>query len=1061
MNRSGMSLTYKALAAVIAVFLPIVFTFLNDFQQNKQHIQEQILTDLNVLADSVEGQIYLFLEMNKRRLLDFASDGLIKEHLENGATGELSRHLAEHKLQLDEHISKIIVAAPDGTVVGSTERSMVGSNLSEKSFFKGALSGITITDRTTGSANTPAIALAAPVTNGGEGPLGVIVNFVELEELNSLMNGRLAKELGALTTIGDKGESMEAYVVNRDGLMITESRFLEDSVLSTRVDTSPVNACHELGKELTGFYPDYRGVVVAGSSMCIPTLGWTLLVEIDRTEAEETVAIMGRNAFITAMVVTAILALLLMLFHRNVVAQLRKLSKAAGEISSGNYDVTLPVKSGDELGELSVSFNAMASEVKARTLELERSERTLKEAQQVAHTGSWEWDIATNDLAWSDEVYRIFGLRPRELEATYEIFLGFVHPDDRKMVKVAVDRALNVREPYSVDHRIIRPDGTTRTVREKGEVGWSDKGRPVRMIGTVQDITEQKETEYELKKLSSVIEHSVNIVFITDTDGNIEYVNPTFERVTEYEKDEVIGQTPSILASGDTPRETYDELWNTILAGKTWRATLKNKRKSGGHYWCNTVISPIMNEKGQIINFLAVQEDVTEKMASEERAEYLAHYDDLTGLVNRTMFMEALDEWIVRSGKAPAEGMLFLVDVDQFKFLNDTFGHGAGDELLRRLAEELSRGVRDIRGGSEPPAARPILARLSGDEFAVFFPRMGPEEGVGAAERLRKRVEHTRLLDSPSSTTVSIGLVRYPEHGTDVKSLMTRADAAMYRAKDLGRNRCHLYRPEDRDIEEMHSRLKWKNRILKALKEDRFEPWFQPILDLSDDRVHHYEALARMRDEQGKVLLPGSFVEVAERFGIIGALDREIIHKTMTIQSALKAQGKEVSFSMNLSGKDLGDEGLLKYLKEQITSTGADPEKLVFEITETAAIEELERAKAFMKELQNMGCKFSIDDFGVGFTSFTYLKEMKVDFIKIDGAFIKKLDENPNDQLFVRAMTDVATGLGIKTVAEFVENQTTLDLLKEMGVDFAQGYHIGKPSPAMNFSAAATTKNAG
>jgi EAL domain-containing protein (putative c-di-GMP-specific phosphodiesterase class I) len=246
----------------------------------------------------------------------------------------------------------------------------------------------------------------------------------------------------------------------------------------------------------------------------------------------------------------------------------------------------------------------------------------------------------------------------------------------------------------------------------------------------------------------------------------------------------------------------------------------------------------------------------------------------------------------------------------------------------------------------------------------------------------------------------------------------------------------------------MHSRIQWKERILKALKEDRFEPWFQPILDLKTGLVHHYEALARMRDTDGKILLPGSFIEVAERFGIIGEIDRVIIEKTMKIQAA-GGRNNPYSFSVNLSGMDLGDQKLLSFLKSTLKRTGADPGSIVFEITETAAVGYIDNAIEFIESLKKLGCRFALDDFGVGFTSFMYLKRMNVDFIKIDGSFIRKLNEDKIDQLFVKSMTEVANGLNIMTVAEFVENEETLVLLKKFGVDFAQGYFVGKPAPAL------------
>jgi EAL domain-containing protein (putative c-di-GMP-specific phosphodiesterase class I) len=277
--------------------------------------------------------------------------------------------------------------------------------------------------------------------------------------------------------------------------------------------------------------------------------------------------------------------------------------------------------------------------------------------------------------------------------------------------------------------------------------------------------------------------------------------------------------------------------------------------------------------------------------------------------------------------------------------------------------------------------------------------------------------------------------------------LLSHADAAVFRAKGLGKNRCHLFSTEDQDIQNVHSRLKQKERILKALEEDRFEPWFQPILDLSDRQIHHYEALARMRDEEGNIVLPGAFISIAEALGFIDAIDQRITAKTIVRQAELQRQGIDLSFAMNISGKNLGDEQLLEYLRHTIHESGATPAKLVFEITETAAIQDLRQAIMFINALKAMGCQFALDDFGVGFTSFVYLREMAVDFVKIDGAFIRRLHEHNSDQGIVKAITMIAGTMGIRTIAEFVEKDETLHLLEQFGVDYAQGFLIGKPEP--------------
>jgi diguanylate cyclase (GGDEF)-like protein/PAS domain S-box-containing protein len=559
-----------------------------------------------------------------------------------------------------------------------------------------------------------------------------------------------------------------------------------------------------------------------------------------------------------------------------------------------------------------------------------------------------------------------------------------------------------------------------------------------------------KRAESELRKLSAAVEHTNDIVFITDTNGVIEFVNPVFEEVTGYSREEAVGQTLRILSSGMETYAQYEEMWKTIKAGRTWKGVFKNKKRNGEFYWSNGAISPLKNEKGEITHFLSVQEDVTERNVSEKRVEYLFTHDVMTGLVKRERFIELLNAWVSAPKNRNRTGVFLLVTMDEFKFINNTYGYSFGDEFLRLVARALESAMVDMERES-------IVGRLGGDEFVIFLPygyKRGRDENVRmlVAENIRKRLEGLRFGEIPGRSTASIGVVFYPEQGTTTKELLTRANAAMYRAKELGGNRCRLYSHEDRILEKMHSRIKWKEKIIKALAEDRLEPWFQPILNLEDNKVYHYEALTRMRDEEGNILLPRAFIEVAERFGLIGSIDRVLIEKTLRQQAELSHRGRPLTFSMNLSGKNLGDEEFLSFLKSRISDTRADPDRLVFEITETVAVHDLGRAIKFIKDLKSMGCHFALDDFGVGFSSFVYLKEMNVDYIKIEGTFIKRLHSDANDRLFVKAMTDVAKGMEIKTIAEFVESEEPLKLLKEYGVDYAQGYHIGRAVPAQRLN---------
>ncbi|MBF0539379.1 MAG: EAL domain-containing protein [Nitrospirae bacterium] len=564
------------------------------------------------------------------------------------------------------------------------------------------------------------------------------------------------------------------------------------------------------------------------------------------------------------------------------------------------------------------------------------------------------------------------------------------------------------------------------------------------------DITRIKIAEAERKTLYAVIEESINIIYITDKNARIQYVNKTFEHITGYTKADIIGTTPHMLSSGQTTQEQYEGLWNTISVGKTWRGIFKNRKKDGEFFWINGLVSVIKNDAGEITNYMAIQEDITDKMKARETINYIYSYDRTTRLLNRNSFMQRLDQWIAGEVGKDSRGALLVINLDAFKLINDTYGYLVGDELLASIAEMLTRTV--VHGAAPKTAPKTdnstvIVGRIGGDEFAIFLPGVDANEAAAQAEAIRKRIEAMRLSESLIRTSASVGIVTYPEHGASTRELMTRGNAAIYRAKELGQNRSHLYSSEDRYLEDIQLRFKEREQIKWALENNRFVPWFQPILDIRTHRISHYEALARMQVDEATVLYPVSFLYTAEKYGFINSIDRMIIDKTLITQARIASAQPQLSFGMNLSGKDLGDEQLLQFIRQRIEETRVDPTRLIFEVTETAAIGDLTKALTSIRALKELGCRISLDDFGVGFTSFKYLKDMEVDYIKIDGSFITNLPTSDENQHIVRAIRDMSGGMGIKTVAEFVEDMETMNLLRQYGVDYAQGYLIGKPSP--------------
>lgn len=1035
------ALSRKALIAVILALLPLPVSFLLSYKASSRHLQSRVLDDLSVVAEAYEGQILQFLDRCRIRARDFASDGFICDELEAFTEGRtdgarLRGHLVANKKPLDRAIDRIAVYTAAGAIVASTDP-VRGKRAPSLPFPSNGMGEASVVEQ------NGRLYVSSPVLSrtGGRN-LGFLVNEISVVEMDEVLSGELSRKHGAGTWNAGRPSSLVLYLVNKERAVIAASRRAAAGALT---GTPPVDACLDEGREMRGIYRGHHGAQAVGAAMCLPSLRWAFVVEADADEVlgpplEE----MRRNALAASALVGVILSLFFLLFFRNVIAPLKRLAAAAKDIARGDFTTVIPVQTNDEIGSLSRAFNEMASEIDSRTTLLRQSEERLATAQRIARLGHWDWDVAGNELRFSQEVSRLFGVEADE-PATFERVLAFVHPGDRELVKTRVRDAFERRTAFDMQFRVMAAGGGVHVVHGRAEVACDETGAPLRMSGTAQDITDLKQAEDELRILTAAIEHSVNVVFITDRQGIIEYANPTFESVTGWLREEVMGKTPRILASGVTAPAEYKKLWDTITSGKTWRGAFMNKRKDGRFYWGNTVITPIRDGRGEITHFLAVQEDVTEHKKTEERVKYLAAFDELTGLVNRARFLDLMDGWVrsldLYGGRTAC---LLIVDLDEFKFVNDTYGHARGDQLIHRIGNLLGRALRDIVLDRKDPGAV-VLGRMGGDEFAAFLPNFSEREGLEAAEVLRRVVEGYRTLAEAAPMTVSVGMALYPDHGENVQDLISKADAALYHSKQTGKNRIRVFHHEDRDLDFLHSKLRQKELIREAIADERFLPWFQPILDLGEASLLHYEALARLEQRDGSILLPEDFVDTAERFGLINAIDRIIIKKTMQLQARTAREGRHLTFAMNLSGKELGDEDVLAFLRKTIDETGADPPHLVFEITETAAVRDLDQAIRFVNALRDLGCRFSLDDFGVGFSSFLYLRELRVDFLKIDGSFIRNLQENGNDRSVVKAITDVAKGMGIKTIAEFVESGDVLETVRAFGVDYAQGFFIGRP----------------
>ncbi|MDI3323745.1 EAL domain-containing protein [Pontibacterium granulatum] len=587
-----------------------------------------------------------------------------------------------------------------------------------------------------------------------------------------------------------------------------------------------------------------------------------------------------------------------------------------------------------------------------------------------------------------------------------------------------------------MEYDVIGLKGGRKRVETHAVPMLDEDGRVTAHLAVTRDITELLRSQKELTQFSVAVEQCASVVMITDDQARITYVNPRFTHVTGFSADEALGNTPRMLRSGKHPEEFYGQLWERVTTGGEWRGKMQNRRKSGELYWAMMVISPLKDETGKITQYLCTQEDVTSSHLLTEQLDHQARHCMLTGLINRYEFEQRLAQLLRKARQDNIQHAVFFLDIDQFKVVNDSCGHMAGDQLLRQIGALIQSRVRQ----------GDVVSRLGGDEFAVLLEHCTALDAARIAEDLRSAVEESVFGwgENIFRVTVSIGVVNIDGQSPETAELMTFADTSCYLAKELGRNRIYLHQ-NNATSQRRQDEAMWVGRIHEGINGNRFCLYVQEIAGLQDQQTCHYEVLIRYRDEKGAIVPPGAFLPPAERFGLSPKLDRWVIRQVCEFLAG--NSDRNLKLSINLSGLSIADDELLQYVRKTLASYGVDPKKLGFEITETAAISNLANAVQFIEAMNDIGCSFSLDDFGSGLSSFGYLKTLPVDYVKIDGIFVKDILDDQVDLAMVRSINDIGHLMGKRTIAEFVENQAIADLLKQVGVDYAQGYGISKPRP--------------
>jgi diguanylate cyclase (GGDEF)-like protein/PAS domain S-box-containing protein len=647
---------------------------------------------------------------------------------------------------------------------------------------------------------------------------------------------------------------------------------------------------------------------------------------------------------------------------------------------------------------------------------------------------------------------RMFGYRRQELigKGISELIPKRLRPQHRHHVKSYQHDAAARPMGGDLELYALRKDGTEFPVEISLSPIETDEGLMV--SSAIRDVSARKRELVELRTAEELFRGAFDGspigMALADDEGRIVRVNGALCDLTGRRAPELAGQRFDTLTHvAETAEER--QVIGALLSGERdqYKVETRFMHSSGAPIWVSLQATTITDEEGAPRRFLVQVQDVTHRRHYEENLHYLATHDPLTGLHNRASFADQIDGHADLVRRYGSDGALLLLDLDHFKYINDTLGHAAGDQLIARVATVLSARLRDTD----------VLARLGGDEFAALLPRATPQTAQLVAENLLEALRAERIVvpgTAERTMTASIGVAMF-EASEDLRGedVLVSADLAMYDAKEAGRNQVALHVRGEHAQARMSGRITWAERIRVALEEDRFTHVAQPIFDLSTGAMTQFEVLLRMRDEHGDLIPPGAFLSTAERLGMVGQIDAMTVARTIRAVAAAGDVGGRPRVEINLSGASMGDPEMLRIIERELSETGLDPARVIFEITETAAIANIGRARQFSDQLAELGCHFALDDFGAGFGSFYYLKHVRFDILKIDGEFVRECCSTSTDRLVIQSVVDIARGLGKETIAEHVGDDATVALLRKLGVTHGQGFHLGYPEPLEGFLA--------
>jgi diguanylate cyclase (GGDEF)-like protein/PAS domain S-box-containing protein len=702
----------------------------------------------------------------------------------------------------------------------------------------------------------------------------------------------------------------------------------------------------------------------------------------------------------------------------------------------------------DEAGELTGYLGTCSDTVVSPTVDraLEEAEERFANAFEEAPIGMALVGLDGKFLRVNRALTEIVGYDNEHLLGL--TFQDITHPEDLD-ADLALLRQLVAGElrNYRMEKRYVRADSEHCWVLLSVSLVRDEAGEPLYFVSQIEDVTERRRQEDALRaaedRFRSAFDEAPIGMAMNSVDGRFLRVNRAMCDITGYSREQLEATTYRSITHPDDLAHN-ERGFAEVLAGVTSQyRTEKRYIHSQGHVVPVDLSATVVRDgDGEPIHVLTQVQDITERKRFEGQLQYLADHDSLTGLFNRRRFEEELTRELASAERYESRVAVLTIDLDDFKYINDSLGHSIGDELITRVGHAVRERLRRTD----------VLARLGGDEFAVIVPRVDEDGALEVAESLLEAIGGVDLVGlggrGGGRVSASIGVAMFDAAShLSAEELLVEADIAMYDAKEAGRDRVVVYdATEDRE-ERMLSRMTWADRIRDALENDAFVLYAQPVMSLRADPIARSELLLRMLGENGDVIPPGSFLYIAERFDLIQEIDRWVVSQAIEILAEEQAAGREIVLCVNLSAKSVVDPTLLGHISHELQAHRADGRGLCFEVTETAAVVNIDRARNFASTVAELGCEFALDDFGAGFASFYYLKHLAFDLLKIDGEFVTDLTTSRTNQLVVKAVVDIARGLGKRTIAEFVEDAETLELLRGMDVDFAQGFYVAKPAP--------------